>query len=321
MIKAGPGTELAVFLAELPVPAAIFDEQDRVQWANRSFEQLCGGLPSVLGRPLRELPLQHLAETLLAEHKSVRALGTTLLRERTVDSPWRAYHFPLSTGSELVGTILFDLSNHVEAVREARLWRSRLLDLLMSLPLPIATCTPSGQIVEANPSMAAFFGTKMGSLRGVQLTELLRPVDPSVLPKIERTMRSGGRATHRFRVEPLSRHSTSRGGSMTLQPVPHPELDGVMLLASMAAEDAPAKDRPVESSTTLTDREARVLEHVALGRSSSSIGRELGLSVDGVNYHIARLRRRLGSANRTAMVAAAYTRGLLRPDRWPPAAT
>ncbi len=316
MSTSEPTGELSTFLAHLPVPVAVFDARSHVRWANRKFEQLCGDL-SVLEKPLDELPLPHLAEILPAEHRSVRTLGTTLLRERTVDSPWRAYHFPVSPGSGLVGSILFDLTNHVEALREARRWRSRLLDLVMSLPLPIAMCTPTGRIVEANPAMATFFTTKMSSLRGTALTELVRPVDPTVLPKIERVLRSGGRATHRFSVEPLGKPAD--GAEMTLQPLPHPELDGAMLLASMAQRQR-TEDRTAEPALTLSDREARVLERVALGKPSSAIGRELGVGVDGVNYHIARLRRRLDAANRTALVAAAYTRGLLRPGSWPPAA-
>lgn len=68
----------------------------------------------------------------------------------------------------------------------------------------------------------------------------------------------------------------------------------------------------------LTELKARVLEHVAAGMSSAQSARMLYLSKPGVEYHVASLVRKLGAANRTAMVAMAYAAGVLMPDQWPP---
>ncbi|MFK4071566.1 hypothetical protein [Streptomyces sp. NPDC029674] len=46
--------------------------------------------------------------------------------------------------------------------------------------------------------------------------------------------------------------------------------------------------------------------------------RAVGIGVDGVNYHLTRLCRRLRAPNRTALVARAYVLGLLDPEAWPP---
>ncbi|MEU9116558.1 hypothetical protein AB0D04_33630 [Streptomyces sp. NPDC048483] len=48
------------------------------------------------------------------------------------------------------------------------------------------------------------------------------------------------------------------------------------------------------------------------------VARTVGLSDDGVNYHLTRLGRRLHTPNRTALVARAYVLGLLSPTAWPP---
>ncbi len=50
---------------------------------------------------------------------------------------------------------------------------------------------------------------------------------------------------------------------------------------------------------------------VAEGRTNVEIAAALHLSRQAVNYHVGRLMRALGAANRTALVARAYQRGLL----------
>ncbi|MGW6159848.1 diguanylate cyclase, partial [Streptomyces sp. NPDC055144] len=49
------------------------------------------------------------------------------------------------------------------------------------------------------------------------------------------------------------------------------------------------------------------------------IAKEAGLTADGVNYHLARLSRRWGVTNRTALVGRAYVKGVLSSQAWPPA--
>ena len=75
---------------------------------------------------------------------------------------------------------------------------------------------------------------------------------------------------------------------------------------------------PRREPLVLTELRARILEHVAAGMSSAQSARTLYLSKPGVEYHVASLVRKLGAANRTAMVAMAYAAGVLMPDQWPP---
>ncbi len=77
--------------------------------------------------------------------------------------------------------------------------------------------------------------------------------------------------------------------------------------ARRARGDAPA--RPVDT-TGLTQRQAEVLELVAVGRSAKEIARHLGIGVGTVKTHLSMAFRRLGLRNRIeAIRAAGLTRG------------
>jgi Bacterial regulatory proteins, luxR family len=63
---------------------------------------------------------------------------------------------------------------------------------------------------------------------------------------------------------------------------------------------------------------------LGIGQGSATtpaIARSVGLTVDGVNYHLRQLTRRLNVPNRTALVARAYVLGVLDARTWPPAVT
>ena len=57
---------------------------------------------------------------------------------------------------------------------------------------------------------------------------------------------------------------------------------------------------------TLEPVAAHILELVASGVTTSVVARQVGLTVDGVNYHLGRLCRRLDAPNRVALVARAF---------------
>ncbi|ROS75324.1 response regulator transcription factor [Cellulomonas sp. PhB143] len=63
---------------------------------------------------------------------------------------------------------------------------------------------------------------------------------------------------------------------------------------------------------SLTARELEVLGLVAEGRSNEAIARELFLSVATVKSHLAHVYDKLGAGSRTAAVATARRRGMLR---------
>ncbi|TDU74650.1 LuxR C-terminal-related transcriptional regulator [Streptomyces sp. KS 21] len=114
----------------------------------------------------------------------------------------------------------------------------------------------------------------------------------------------------------------ARHGRVTVEPVSDPQDDIPRLLVSLTEETSGGRpELPAEDATDgLSPQEARILPLVAAGASGSAIAREVGLTVDGVNYHVTRLCRRLGVPNRRALIARAYVLGLLDPTAWPPRA-
>ena len=61
----------------------------------------------------------------------------------------------------------------------------------------------------------------------------------------------------------------------------------------------------------LTDRETEVLREVARGMSNAEVGRELHIGEATVKTHLLRAFEKLGVADRTAAVTAAYKAGLI----------
>jgi DNA-binding CsgD family transcriptional regulator len=67
----------------------------------------------------------------------------------------------------------------------------------------------------------------------------------------------------------------------------------------------------------LTDLDVRILEGVAAGMSTVSLASKLYLSRGGIEYHVDILFRKLKVNNRPALIAKAYSLGVLCPG-WPP---
>lgn len=76
--------------------------------------------------------------------------------------------------------------------------------------------------------------------------------------------------------------------------------------------------RPSRRKSGLTQLDARILEGVAAGESTVQLAGRLYLSRQGIEYHVGSLLRRLGVANRAALVSRAYSIGLLTTGHWPP---
>jgi len=61
-----------------------------------------------------------------------------------------------------------------------------------------------------------------------------------------------------------------------------------------------------------TDRELRVLELVAFGRTTKEIAAELGLSEATISFHVSSCLRKLGARSRAEAVANAIRTGQIR---------
>ncbi|WP_328743138.1 PAS domain-containing protein [Streptomyces caniferus] len=196
-------------------------------------------------------------------------------------------------------------------------WRNYFLILLDRIPTPIAVCRAYGEVLIANPAMAAQWGTVPGQLRGRNLLDLFEPRAKAQLDRLIDALRLGRRS--RYPIEVRWRDATDgteREGELTIDPVGDPSVNPPALLALLRVRESAPQPAPRAAASPV---EARILTLAAGGATTASIGTALGLTVDGVNYHLTRLARRWRVQGRTALVARAYVLGVLSPDSWPPA--
>ena len=83
-------------------------------------------------------------------------------------------------------------------------------------------------------------------------------------------------------------------------------------IAALLTPQASPLVRPEpDGDERLTEREAQVLELLALGLPNKSIAMELGISEHTAKFHVGSIMAKLGAASRTEAVALAARRGLL----------
>jgi DNA-binding CsgD family transcriptional regulator len=174
---------------------------------------------------------------------------------------------------------------------ETVMWRNRFLALLDRTPIPTAISSLSGVIAVTNPAMAALFNTRPSRLRGRLTTDLLKPVVARDYDRLVRNLTSGRRT-----IQTLPVHWSSHTGQLTVQAVGDPDGTGLLITVQ------PDPPRPV-----LSAREAEILRLVAAGETSAAIATHLGLTADGVNYHLRKLTKRFGVPNRAALITAVVT--------------
>ncbi|MEV4442324.1 PAS domain-containing protein [Streptomyces sp. NPDC049577] len=193
-------------------------------------------------------------------------------------------------------------------------WRNHFITLFDRLPAPVAICRADGEIAAANPAMAAEWGTAPGRVRGRNLLDLFRPSATPQLERLAEAVRLGRRSRYTIDVRWPGPGGTERQGELLVDPVGEPSRTYPMLLAVLRPRERAAAPPVVE----VGEVEGRILALAAGGATTAAIGKAVGLTVDGVNYHLARLTRRWRVPNRTALVAKAYVLGVLTPGQWPP---
>ncbi|MBO1416578.1 LuxR C-terminal-related transcriptional regulator [Streptomyces sp. FH025] len=199
----------------------------------------------------------------------------------------------------------------------AVIWRNRALRLLDHVSLPIAVCEFGGRILIANRAMAAEFGLLPGRLRNRRILEFFTLRDSATIPALTEAVRLHRRSQYRTRVTWTPPDRTERHGEMTVDLCSDTPEQTPNLLLSLHTLDVPATTPPGPRAE-VSRIEALILAAAARGATTARIAKEVGLTPDGVNYHLARLSRRWNLPNRTALVARAYALGVLARDTWPP---
>jgi DNA-binding NarL/FixJ family response regulator len=99
----------------------------------------------------------------------------------------------------------------------------------------------------------------------------------------------------------------------------------IAAITSAAKGDAPSKTgelrrvkgamerrhNAADEESPLTNREAQVLRHIALGLSNREIGRSLGISIETVKEHVQNILRKIAVSDRTQAAVWAVRKGLV----------
>lgn len=202
--------------------------------------------------------------------------------------------------------------------REAVVWRNRALTLFDRVAVPVAVCDVYGDVLLANPAMAAECGTTPGRLRGRDVLELFRPQEAGQVERIAEALRLRHRSRYEVSVRWEAPGGAERFGKLTADPVSDTVEDtpALLVMLRVQGEREPRADAPVHTAPV----EARILALLAGGATTARTAKETGLTTDGVTYHLRRLSARWGASNRTELVARAYALGVLTPGVWPPGA-
>ncbi|MEV7602157.1 PAS domain-containing protein [Kitasatospora sp. NPDC089797] len=200
------------------------------------------------------------------------------------------------------------------------IWRNRALRLLDHVPLPIAVCEWGGRIMIVNRAMAAEFGGLPGQLHNRRILDYFTLRDDATLQALGEAVRLHRRSQYSARVSWTPAGGGERRGEMTVDLVSDTPEQTPNLLLSLRTRDEPAARAapPAAARPSASPIEARILAAAARGATTARIAKEIGLTPDGVSYHLTRLSRRWRLPNRTALVAHAYALGVLAPGTWPP---
>ncbi|MEU9450547.1 PAS domain S-box protein [Streptomyces sp. NPDC048277] len=202
-------------------------------------------------------------------------------------------------------------------------WRNRATGLFDRLPLPAAFCRADGTILRANPALAAERGVLAGSLRGRSALGLFHPETRGQLRSITEAIRLHRRSRYLIDVRWTTAKGSERHGEASVDLVGDVFRDEPNLLI-MVREAAEARVPEALKATshvlaTADGVETRILALTAGGWTTARIASAVGLTPDGVNYHLRQLSQRWGVSGRPALVARAFVEGVLDPDAWPPA--
>jgi len=164
---------------------------------------------------------------------------------------------------------------------------------------------------ETNPDVV-LVDMKMSGMDGIQTTSAIKAASPDVQVLIltsfhdhdlvRRSMEAGavGYVLKDASKEDLAAAiRAAKAGQTTMAPEAAEDLLTGLLTGSH------------DSVTDLTDREREVLLLLAQGMTNKQIGKQLHLSPFTVRHHVSQLIKKLGAANRAAVVATATQRGLI----------
>ncbi|MCA2187789.1 LuxR C-terminal-related transcriptional regulator [Nonomuraea cavernae] len=176
--------------------------------------------------------------------------------------------------------------------------------------IPIAAVDGLGRVRESNPAFRSVVDRTAEELDGLLAEELLAPGEIDAQRPFWRMLAFGRLNVYRTRLR-LIRGNGAVIRARVSASVEH-RADG-MPWRAVAVLDEISSAAPV-----LGPLQGEVLRLVAAGASNAEIARRLYLTRQAVDYHLVRLRAKLGAESRSALPGRAFVLGLFVPGVWPP---
>ncbi len=186
----------------------------------------------------------------------------------------------------------------------------------------IATLDPSLRVLEANGGFLYQLGRSASEVCGQNFGDFVHPSVKQVM--VQQLVRLGESRRDRFndRLVGLRPNDGVFFGDLTGVAVRADSRQVSKIVLLMKPDRVAEPVRSVaDRRKVLSELDAKVLEGVAAGISTVQLAAKLYLSRQGIEYHVAAMLRRFKTPNRSALVAKAYSQGILRIGQWPPRVT
>jgi PAS domain S-box-containing protein len=322
-----------------PAIIDVRDGEDRIVHANRAFLHTFGvGLTDVIGwRPSERADLGRVEGSdfadLVETGHQVRRSGTARVWQGRIPHPdgylveLLGHVFPLPTedGTARIGEVFLDVTAHERARRELADTEQRFRAFFNAAEIGVLVLDLAATVLDANPTALRLTGRSLHEVRGCGLDVALSAADLERHRPLWNELVAGRRGRYDLTVTLRSSDARQRPARLTVTLVRN--RDGApSTVLCLAVPMAPETDTAALPTRSLPSAgEAAVLERLAAGASLQQIATDLGMSRRGVDYRITRLRHKLRAdgpggapATSAALIARAYTLGILHPAVWPP---
>lgn len=203
----------------------------------------------------------------------------------------------------------------VSSIEQLSIRMNQLIGLFDRFPLPTAICYTEGfELRVVNPTFSEAVSISRDRLRGRRLFDVVTARNKSDVESLSAALHRRQHA--RFPI-PVQWTASGRDvqGQLTVELVDETLIGPLPLLLFLHITDS-VPTRAVAPHLEPIAR--KILTQIAGGATTAATARSVGLTADGVNYHIARMCRSLNASNRVALVARAYVLGVLDVMTWPP---
>jgi PAS domain S-box-containing protein len=173
------------------------------------------------------------------------------------------------------------------------------------------------QVQYASPEFFRQFGGSAEELCGRPFRNLVAPDLREGLESHLKQLLLGARDKYSHRTALLRRSASPLIATLTATALKGSSPNRALAIQLARPADGYAS-RAASRGASLSEMSVKVLEGTAAGLTSEFLAAHLFISRQAVDYHIARMLRQFGMPNRAALIALAYSTGILKTGTWPP---